>query len=346
MKTKNKRKSNLKSLLLLLLLTAVILISSTYAWFTANPTVTVQSMNVNIQAQNGLEISADAVNWKSIIQTADLLNSTTLDANYATWKNQIPTSQLPVSTGGSVADVDTGTGYLGMYWGEVDTTGTYKLTATQETDGKGTSGKYIAFDLFFRVNKPTDVLITTDSSVNAVGTDKGIQNATRIAFIDHGSTPSSSTSAAMQALKAKRAVHLWEPNYDVHSPTGVANALWNYGQTTTETGATALVYKGIIDDIALGDGVLLAQDPTDATEYDDYLRTVVPTIQTKKSFSSDGINEDLFQLDKGVTKIRIYMWIEGQDVDCENSASGTDIEYKLQITTGTVYMDDGVTPEP
>ena len=27
------------------------------------------------------------------------------------------------------------------------------------------------------------------------------------------------------------------------------------------------------------------------------------------------------------------MWIEGQDVDCENNASGGSITYNLQITT-------------
>ena len=27
------------------------------------------------------------------------------------------------------------------------------------------------------------------------------------------------------------------------------------------------------------------------------------------------------------------MWVEGQDVDCENVASGTNIIYRLQITT-------------
>ena len=26
------------------------------------------------------------------------------------------------------------------------------------------------------------------------------------------------------------------------------------------------------------------------------------------------------------------MWVEGQDVDCENSASGTDITFDLQFT--------------
>ena len=38
------------------------------------------------------------------------------------------------------------------------------------------------------------------------------------------------------------------------------------------------------------------------------------------------------QLKAGVTKIRVYMWVEGQDVDCENSASGTEIKFDLQFT--------------
>ena len=40
-----------------------------------------------------------------------------------------------------------------------------------------------------------------------------------------------------------------------------------------------------------------------------------------------------FSLKAGITKMRIYMWVEGQDVDCENTASGGNIIYSLQITT-------------
>ena len=32
-------------------------------------------------------------------------------------------------------------------------------------------------------------------------------------------------------------------------------------------------------------------------------------------------------------KIRIYMWLEGQDVDCEDNASYGDISFKLEFTT-------------
>lgn len=37
-------------------------------------------------------------------------------------------------------------------------------------------------------------------------------------------------------------------------------------------------------------------------------------------------------LTQGITKIRVYMWVEGQDVDCENGASGGNINYDLQFS--------------
>ena len=33
-----------------------------------------------------------------------------------------------------------------------------------------------------------------------------------------------------------------------------------------------------------------------------------------------------------IVKLRIYFWIEGQDIDCENHASGGDITLKLQFS--------------
>ena len=73
MSKKSKRKNDVKSSILVLLLIAILLIASTYAWFTSNRTVTVNSLDVNVAAKNGLQISADGTNWKSILQKDDLL---------------------------------------------------------------------------------------------------------------------------------------------------------------------------------------------------------------------------------------------------------------------------------
>ena len=51
-----------------------------------------------------------------------------------------------------------------------------------------------------------------------------------------------------------------------------------------------------------------------------------------KKIYLEGTNK-AFDLPEGVTKIRFYMWIEGQDVDCENGASGGGISFNLGFTT-------------
>ena len=134
-KRENKRKVDLKSAILLLLLLAILLTASTYAWFTANKTVTVDDIDVRIEAQNGLQISANGVDWKSIVTVNDLLN-----AAYTDNTNQIPSVIEPVSTIGDVTN-----GKMAMYYGQVDPVdGVYSLTATkEETETAGETGKYV-----------------------------------------------------------------------------------------------------------------------------------------------------------------------------------------------------------
>ena len=120
-KKSSKRKASIKSSILLLLLIAILLIASTYAWFTANKTVTISSLNVNVEAKNGLQISTDAQNWKAVISNEDITKNA-----YTGNKNQIPTTMEPVSTVGTVTD-----GFMGMFYGTAapGDTGSYELTA-------------------------------------------------------------------------------------------------------------------------------------------------------------------------------------------------------------------------
>lgn len=129
-----RRKYRLLILLLLMLGTGTMLATSTYAWFTSNKNVSVETLKVNIQAKNGIQISADGTKWKSIVQKADLVGAH--GGNYAAAVNQIPESLEPVST---IAVPDTN-GHLPMYYGVVETSdtvannGEYILTATKTTE--------------------------------------------------------------------------------------------------------------------------------------------------------------------------------------------------------------------
>ena len=331
-KKNERRKNNLRYSLLLLLLLLVFLIVSTYAWFTANQTVTISTLDVNVQTSNGLQISADAINWKTILQKTDITGAY---ATYASSVNQVPDEMEPVSSAGVV---DTGTGYMNLYYGKVaalDTGEGYSLASTKEVDTRGANGRYIAFDIFLRVDQADGggtipVYLTTASNVKTKegSTDKGLQNAARVAFIDEGNVADVGDSSAAQALKDGTTSIIWEPNYDVHTAAGVANAQEIYGISTTTTGGSKLAYKGIKAEFADTEGVTLKNTNT----FDQYFQDVTPTIATKEGFDTQ---QTLLNLKPGVTKVRIYMWVEGQDVDCENNASGTDISFNVQITKAT-----------
>ena len=228
-----------------------------------------------------------------------------------------------------------------MYYGVIETSetpahnGQYILTTTKEEEKDDSArvpgdpaGKYIAFDLFFKVNTGTQVYLNAGSGVTTTDAqDTGIKNAARIALVNLGNIADGSSLDAIQGLNngAASTVTLWEQNYDVHTPAGVKQAKDVYGLDTMENGAPALSYKGVIDTITKAEDILQS-DTSSETKF----KSVDPTIKTVAGFSS---NQALFSLPAGITKIRVYMWVEGQDVDCENNASGGTIKFDLKITT-------------
>ena len=152
-----------------------------------------------------------------------------------------------------------------------------------------------------------------------------IENAARVAFIKEGSVAYGSTPASAQALKGEVSKWIWEPNYDVHTAAGVSNALNVYGTTVGQTGGPKLAYKGVKAPIAAANNIPL--NSTNTSYFADV--TTVGSVATGIP-SSAYLNS--FDVAEGVTKVRIYMWIEGQDVDCEDRASGGSLTYNLQFS--------------
>ncbi len=358
-------------LLLFLLLTVVLLSTSVYAWFTANYVVSVTDLDVTVASGSGIQISTDAINWKSLVTSSELLAAHT---TYADAVNQVPTRVNqgtilnPVSTVNTVAAVN---GYkndgtttkslkgLNMFLGTVtnNALGNYILTSTAESDHDGNSGNYLAFDVFIKsdFSENTTLYLTKNTSVKGYtvnsGTDTDIEYASRIAIIDEGNTASSSTTATMQALDDGTSAIFIEPNYDVHTATGVNHASNVYGITTYTTTADyntatssnvtyqpALAYSGVKSAIAATATDYVTSEQTgvkwgDATaaNYSSLFDavTINKLIASDNDTAQSGTHTELLTLKPGVTKLRIYMWIEGQDVDCENKASGGTIIFNL-----------------
>ena len=152
-------KKKVAYLLLLLLLTGVMLSTSTYAWFTTNRVVSVETINVKVQSEGSLEISVDAVNFKPGVTEEEIIGAHT--GNYPGSVNQLPTYIEPVSTAGNLDN----RGFMEMYLGVIssNTNGDYIITSEKseekESNGVFSDGKFVAFDLFLRTTDSKDLYL-------------------------------------------------------------------------------------------------------------------------------------------------------------------------------------------
>ena len=318
MKNKRKKQKKLSSLILLLLLLVVLLGTSTYAWFTSNKNVSVEGIDVKVTTSSGLLISADATNWKTTLKNADLTG--------ATWdgkKNQLPGIITNTTTGKTMDTTETGA--LDMYDGEVTSDGgVLKLSTTKAAnEANGTTGNYVAFDVFFKTETEGQIYLTTSANVTSTTVeDKGLKNASRIAFVKEGNKPADAAVDTIYALNGatETDVVVWEPNYDAHTSYGVTQASTVYGINTLHagTGNAKLDYNGVKAPV---DKKVLTYTDENYVKVD-----TIGTLATPTSYTA------IFSLATGITKMRIYFWVEGQDVDCENNASGTGISLNIALS--------------
>jgi hypothetical protein len=315
-------KGTVMSALLMLLVTAVALTTATYAWFTANANVSIDSLDVNVAASNGLQISVDGVNWKSQISTTDITT-----AAYQGNTNQLPTAIVPVSTDLTL----TSDGKLEMFKGAVDESkGTPILTSTATGEAAGTTGDFIAFDVFLQVSQKTKIQLATGADVTKKtdSSDTGLKNAARVCFVEQGHANVGTAASSYITLNGNTASNkkLWEPNADAHTDAAIQAAQNTYNKTITSGDMNATsTYLGLTSAFDLEQNAALT------TENATFVTSVAPEIRTKAGRGETTAN-DIFEVEAGVTKVRIYCWVEGQDYDCENNASGTDISYKINLT--------------
>ena len=68
------------------------------------------------------------------------------------------------------------------------------------------------------------------------------------------------------------------------------------------------------------------------SSWDDFISAVPDLPATLCPGTAPSGTSALFTINAGITKVRIYAWVEGQDVDCENDASGTNVTFNIKFT--------------
>ncbi len=334
---RNYNNANTKLLIIVTFFSGVLLIISSYAWLSASLNVKIKFFDLVVSTDNGLFISLDGIHFSDSIEISNESLITDLKDIYPTNTNQWSTSGLwPVSSNGiRNSDMDK----FDVYRGEVSR---FKLktknrrflnTKLIEEDRSTPLNIYIAFDLFLKNvsgspksdNLYLDEGTVADFDESTIDEIKdsmtNIINSMRFGFIKIGSTSSKSDVNTIQNLKCnnKCEMIIYEPNSTSHSYASMLSAI-EHGIILDE-GVYTPTYAVITDGEQLehtsgqeGTGI-----PLD-TEHFKLQNTV-------KNF-----DDPIFQIPNGITKLRAYVWIEGQDIDSlETSSEGAIINVAINF---------------
>ena len=365
-KKRNKKTKKIRTLILLLFLTIIMFGTSTYAWFTANRIVNIESIDVHVETSDGLQISTDGTTWKSVITKSDITSHA-----YSGALNFIPDSLDAVSTNGTITPDGTNkTRRLNFFSSNISSNvnengGAY--TIYTQAVNESTDRKFIAFDIFLKVSSDKDIYLNSsnDKQSNVVKRanteqntyeDRGLKNAARVAFVPVGEAAANATQDdIIKAYYSSNAptAKIWEPNNDTHSQAVINSVAPEYGFSGLTSPGERIEYYGMMAAIPQAKKVDLIKtvkgtittysDGTnnvpfseaitqgDITNSETLYATSGLLLSTPTTFAANK-NYRILSIKQGITKIRVYMWIEGQDIDCENNASGTDITYNIELS--------------
>ena len=363
---KNKKKSEMNAMFFIILLALVIFIISTYAWFSTQRNVSITNLNGTVEVAEGLEISLDAQNWSNgLVLGEEEGQLDIIDDAYAGNKNLKPSEMLPVSTLGQVSGQQKDLQMLrGKITNSIQLSDIKAMVETESNPDSDTFPGYFAFDVFLKNSSKQDDLddvlqLNYDSSLEIMETDKsstGLQNTARVAFAKYNGT---SDVMADQATILKETagigvgagtsyitdVAIWEPNSNDHVEYIVQNnnkitgagASFNettqmdtYGLKSTSIGQTiADIYKWDGTESYLAKQNVLQTTKTSTEDYS-IAEGVQNLVSTTDGSTTFGIAPN------AICRIRIYLWLEGQDVDCINYAShGGGIKVNIGLVKGS-----------
>ena len=297
---KQKKINSLIASIAILAVTAGSLTTATFAWFTRGTEATANGFEFTASSASGIQVSTDASIWKSNITAADFVGSP-----------QEGTSRLTINGMEPVSTV-TSTIANGEFSFFGATSGDGGFTLSENT------ADYLVFDLYFlNSGTPELTLSLTDASSVIDGLENnGTSLATRVGFIVQGSSDNAVTALGLVGNVNN---YIWEPNSTIRSNSAI-------GAPTNAVNNAKYDYNGISN---LGGGGLIntnrsflpAGAYTESVATNDIAIGDSPIIAT---LPGDGY----------ITKIKVFVWMEGQDVDSNNETSAGDVVISLGFDSG------------
>ena len=337
--SKGINKVNLKVTFGLILAFGILFIFSSYAWFSTNLNVKIKTFNMIVTKNSGLEISFDGVNYDTSIEISVDTLIHDLKATYPNHKNQWSSNGLtPVSSNGIsnpntyFFDVFASSG--GVRYPNFKKENGYIRTVLAKENDPNEFNNYIAFDLFFKNTTGSPV---SDNLYIEGGTEitmeetadeemHGLFNSLRVGFVKVGTAVLNAEPVVVQNLQCHNNCEsiIYEPNSSAHSSLSIERAE-NYGITLVD-GERYPTYAWIKP----GGPIYVKNTVSGSPDLD------LNYFKLQETITEDDFSKPLFSIPNGVTKARVYLWIEGQDIDSlETDSDGADLSISINFIKDT-----------
>ena len=293
------------SAIAMLIVSAIVLTSATYAWFSMAKRVEVESMELNVTSPEGIQISANTTAFTTKL-TVDNIKGTDETAGgkrfnaYEGHINNIPTTVIPSSSRFAARALPD------WFTGSINDKGTMDISAVSNEVGSG----FVAFDLFVKLKSPTTVKFGS-STITCEGNSE-LPTAMRMALVNCGTVAEKAEAAAIQATRPAQASASVVYEVDASNHTSAATLLGASGVMTTRPIFQA--GSGIRPDSTYSNIV-------SGGYYDTGLQVTLATTASNAKVD----------LNAGISRVRVYMWMEGNDVDCANDVAGSTINFNLVL---------------
>lgn len=301
------KKRTFISAIAMLVVSAIVLTSSTFAWFSMAKRVEVETMELNITSPDGVQLSANANAFTTMLTLADIKGESTARwVAYEGNQNNFPELLSPSS---STLFVDNSLPVF--YSGSINDTG--RINATK-VDSDVSSG-YVVFDLFVKVGQ--DQKVYWNESTITCEDNADVVSAMRMAVVNCGTVPAKAEAAAILGVVPQNALQnrvvMYEPESTNHTEAS--------GYADGATVPDVYIDAPFANRVPTGNGANIMQEAQ-------YSSDAVGT----RALDSNKADNAYFNAVAGINRIRVYLWMEGNDVDCENSVAGASIDFNLVFT--------------
>lgn len=304
------------SYLWLLIGMVALLVCASFAWFSVSATPNVGDMSIFVNAPTGLQLAlqynAEDEDWGQNISFSDLV-SEDAPLRPVTWSDEEQcfkairygtdgrqTNSLKVLTDEKNANRTDDDQYyiVGVYYARTDSDTTVSLAdAKTLSGGVYGAGTYVIGTPEWNEN--------TGAHTNAGG---GAQYAIRVGFRMTQVDPNTGRAVGDSTFL------IYEPNADEHLGYGT-----QYFDTRSTDGTETLVDRDR----------LIVQSTSTWAEADPAQRDV--TVKTLGDFVTE---KKLFEIKAGqIVRIEMYIWIEGQDIDCYGLPEGAKLTANIQFSS-------------